>query len=93
MFELIAQGHPLRILDLDCSPQASADVGVDAGSVVDAVQGGKLADLRSVRVSVRLAWSAGEGSRREVGALVRALEEGERGRALGVRAGVWVMND
>ena len=93
LFESIAMGHPLRVLHLDCSPQAGADVDVDANALCAAVDDGRLADLRSVGVSARLAWDATVNTRRQIGDLVEALEDGEMERPLGVKAGVFVIKD
>ena len=89
IFHSIENGHPLQILDLDCSGTATADVEVAPAAVYDAVEEGRLPDLRSVRVSTRLAWAATERLRQDVADLVEILEEGEMERPLGVVAGVW----
>jgi hypothetical protein len=81
--------HPLRILDIECSPTAGADVGVSANAIYDAVEDGRLPDLRSVRVSARLAWGATEGTRTDASDLGEILEEAEMERPLGVVTGVW----
>lgn len=93
LFESIPMGHPLQVLHLDCSAQASADVGIDASAISEAVDDERLADLRSVGVSARLAWDATSNTRRAVGDLVEALEDGEMERPLGVKAGVFVIKD
>jgi len=82
-------GHPLRILDLDCSGTATSDVEVSPAAIYDSVEDGRTPDLRSVRVSARLAWTATERLKRDVADLVEILEEGEMERPLGVTAGVW----
>jgi hypothetical protein len=89
LFQSIQNGHPLQILDLDCSGTATADVEVAPAAVYDAVEEERLPDLRSVRISARLAWAATESLRRDVADLVEILEEGEMERPLGVTAGVW----
>jgi hypothetical protein len=81
--------HPLRILDIECSPTARADVGVSASAIYDAVEDGRLPDLRSVRVSARLAWGATEGTRTDASDLGEILEEAEMERPLGIVTGVW----
>jgi hypothetical protein len=91
--QFIPPNHPMQILDLDCSVQAGPDIEIDAGEICKAVEDGRLKDLRSVRVSARLAWAATEGTRADVGKLVRLLEENETARPLHVKAGVWVMKD
>ncbi len=89
LFQSIEIGRPLRILDLDCSGTATADVEVSSAAIYDAVEEGRLPDLRSVRVNARLAWAATEKLRRDVQDLQEILEEGEMERPLGVAAGVW----
>ncbi|PMD39266.1 hypothetical protein L207DRAFT_635210 [Hyaloscypha variabilis F] len=81
--------HALRILDIECSPTAGADVGVTASAIYDSVEEGRLPDLRSVRVSVRLAWGATESTRTDANDLGEILEEGEMERPLGIITGVW----
>ncbi|CZR58581.1 uncharacterized protein PAC_08473 [Phialocephala subalpina] len=87
--ESIPQNHPLRILDLECSPTAGADVGISASSVYDAIERGQLPDLRSVRVSMRLAWAATEQTRLDASDLLEIIEENEMERPLGILTGVW----
>jgi len=67
--------HPLQILDLECSPQATADVQIPPSIIYDAVESGKLAGLRSVRVSARLAWTATAGRRQDIEDLVEAMAD------------------
>jgi hypothetical protein len=93
LFETIPQSHPLRILDLDCSPTADANVELDPDVVFFAVEEGQLPDLRSVRVNARLAWTASKTVRRDAADLGDILEAAERERPLGVVAGVWVVSD
>jgi len=81
--------HPLQILDLDCSPTASPDIAIAPAAVYLAVEEGRLGDLRSVRVSARLAWSATEGNRNDVRDLEEVLGDREMEDPKGVRAGVW----
>jgi hypothetical protein len=83
----------LRILDLDCSPTADANVELDPDVVFFAVEEGQLPDLRSVRVNARLAWTASKTVRRDAADLGDILEAAERERPLGVVAGVWVVSD
>jgi hypothetical protein len=85
----IKSPHPLQILDLECSPTAGADVGISANSIYDAVEESRLPDLRSVRVSARLAWGATKGSRTDASDLAEILEEAEMERPLGIATGVW----
>jgi len=93
LFEYIPNNHPLRILDLDCSPQAGADVEINPRVLYEVVEGEMLRDLRRIVVSARLAWSATETTRRDVGDLVEVLEDAEMDRPLGEKAGVFVMKD
>jgi hypothetical protein len=93
MFFLIPKGHPLRILDLDCSPQAGADVDIEAVEIYDAIEMGRLPDLRSVRASARLAWTATEFTREVTNDLAELLEEKEVERPLGIPTGVWTIPD
>lgn len=88
LFTSIPLRHPLRILDLECSPDPTADVDIQANAVYDAVEGGFLGDLRSVRVSARLAWGASERTRGDAADLLEVLEEGEMERPLGIEAEV-----
>jgi hypothetical protein len=89
LFTLVPPSHPLQILDLDCSPTAEADVEISASAIYDAVEEGRLPDLRSVRASARLAWAATETTRLDASDLLEILEEGEMERPLGVPVGVW----
>ena len=90
----IPEHHPLRILDLECSPDANADVDIPPGVLYEAVEGGLLSDLRSVRVSARLAWGASEKTRQDVADLVEVMEDGEVERPVGIEAEVlWCMPD
>lgn len=88
----VPPGHPLRILDLDCSGNAGADVEVSANEVYLAVEEGRLPFLRSVRVSARLAWAATKTTRQDVEDLVELLEEQEMEVPLGIEPGVWTMS-
>jgi hypothetical protein len=85
----IPMGHPLRILDLDCSESTGADVGINPDSIWVAIDNGCLPNLRSVRVSVRLAWQATRSLRSSVDDLIDLLEEQEKTTPLGVEPGVW----
>jgi hypothetical protein len=87
----VPKGHPLRILDLDCSPSAGVEVGVSPDAVWLAIDTDLLPDLRSVRISTRLAWNATATLRASVNDLVELLEEKENEKPLGVNAGVWSM--
>lgn len=66
LFTNIPQGHPLQILDLDCSGTAGTEVDINPGAVYNAVEAGRLECLRSVRVSARLAWEATPRGRQDV---------------------------
>jgi hypothetical protein len=85
----IPTGHPLRILDLDCSEAAGADVGINPDSIWVAIDNGCLPNLRSVRVSARLAWQATHSLCSSVCDLIDLLEEQEKTTPLGVEPGVW----
>jgi hypothetical protein len=90
----IPSSHSLRILDIECSPTAGADVEISASAIYDAVEEGRMPDLRSVRVSARLAWGATQRTRTDAKDLEEILEEGEMERPLGVLTGVvWSMPD
>jgi hypothetical protein len=93
LFKLIPPSHPLQILDLDCSPTAGANVELDPDVVFVAMEEERLPDLRSVRVNVRLAWTASKTVSRDAADLGDILEAAERERPLGVVAGVWIVND
>lgn len=65
---------------------------IPPGVLYEAVEGGLLGDLRSVRVSARLAWGASEKTRADVRDLLEVMEEGEYERPVGVEAEVlWCM--
>ncbi|XMA15046.1 hypothetical protein WAI453_007837 [Rhynchosporium graminicola] len=89
-----SQTHPLRILDLECSPSASSEVDIPPNVIYQAAEEGMLPDLRSVRVSMRLAWGATETLRRDASDLLEVMEEREVERPVGVQAEVlWSMGD
>lgn len=90
IFRTIPANHPLQILDLECSPQAGQDVEIDPSTVYDAVEECLLPDLRSVRVSARLAWNATEKLRLDSTDLLEILEENDMERPLGIEPGVWL---
>lgn len=85
----IPKGHPLRILDLDCSPSAGVEVGIMPDSIWLAIDGGVLQDLRSIRVNARLAWLATESLRTSVSDLIELVRDQEKRRPLGVTPGVY----
>jgi hypothetical protein len=85
----IPMGHPLQILDLDCSESTGSEVEINPDSVWMAIDNGCLPNLRSVRVSARLAWQATPSLRSSVSDLVDLLEEQEKTTPLGVEPGVW----
>jgi len=90
MFPSIPANHPLQILDLECSPVANPDVDIDPSAIYDAIEENLLPDLRSVRASARLAWTATETLRQDASDLQEILEENEMERPLGVETGVWL---
>lgn len=81
--------HPLQILDLDCSPTASPEISIAPAVVYEAVEDARLPDLRSVRVSVRLAWGATEGLKGDVRDLEEVLGDREMEDPKGLLTGVW----
>jgi hypothetical protein len=85
----IPMGHPLRILDLDCSESAGTNVGINPDSIWVAIDNGCLPNLRSVRASARLAWQATHSLRSSVDDLIELLEDQEKTTPLGVEPGVW----
>jgi hypothetical protein len=87
--ENAGQAHPLRILELDCSPQVSPDVEISPDSIWIAIDGGWLPDLRSIRVSPRLAWTATQTLRNSTHDLADLLEEQEEKKPLGINSGVF----
>ena len=89
MFRSVELGHPLHILDLDCSGTPAADVWIEPAAVYNAVEQERLPNLRIVRVSARLAWTATEQLRRDVADLGEILEENEMDTPVGLTAGVW----
>ncbi|KAF5868137.1 putative f-box domain protein [Botrytis fragariae] len=94
LFENISVGHPLQILDLDCSGTAGTEVDITAGAVYDAVEEGRLPFLRSVRVSSRLAWNATQSGRQDIIDLVETMEDLENETPLGIEPiGVWFSTD
>jgi hypothetical protein len=90
MFPSIPANHPLQILDLECSPTANPDVEISPSVIYDAVEECLLPDLRSVRASGRLAWTATETLRQDASDLEEILEENEMERPLGIATGVWL---
>jgi len=87
--ENIAPNCKLRILDLDCSESASADVGISPDTIWLAIDEGRLPDLRSIRVSARLAWEATRNLKSSVFDLVELLQNQEEKVPLGIQPGVW----
>lgn len=62
---------------------------ISASAIYDAIEEGRMPDLRSVRVSARLAWGATERTRLDAADLEEILEEAEMERPSGVATGVW----
>lgn len=81
--------HPLRVLELDCSNTADAEVGISPDSIWLAIDNGYLPDLRSIIVNARLAWQATERLRTSVSDLVELLQDREQKNPLKLRPGVW----
>lgn len=90
LFPSIPANHPLQILDLECSPTANPDVEINPSVIYDAVEEFLLPDLRSVRASARLAWTATATLRQDTSDLEEILEENEMERPLGIETGVWL---
>lgn len=82
-------GHPLRILELECSESAATEVGISPDSIWFAIDNGCLPNLRCIRISARLAWQATRSLRSSVSDLVDRLEEEEEKTPLGIDTGVW----
>ncbi|OBT77744.1 hypothetical protein VF21_03816 [Pseudogymnoascus sp. 05NY08] len=76
--------HPLRVLELDCSNSADAEVGISPDSIWLAIDNGYLPDLRSIIVNARLAWQATERLRTSVSDLVELVQDRERKNPLKV---------
>ena len=94
MFPRIPKGHPLQILDLHCSSMAGPELHVYPGDIYDAVEQGRLTNLRSVRANTRLAWGATSRLRQDMIDLGDIMEENEMERPLGVEpCGVYMVND
>lgn len=55
----------------------------------DAVEEGRMPDLRSVRVSARLAWNATQELRADVRDLEEVLGDRDMEDAKGLKTGVW----
>lgn len=89
LFPSIPANHTLQILDLECSPTANPDVEINPSVIYDAVEEFLLPDLRSVRASARLAWTATATLRQDTSDLEEILEENEMERPLGIETGVW----
>ncbi|KAF4624504.1 hypothetical protein G7Y89_g13666 [Cudoniella acicularis] len=84
-----SNGHPLQILDLECSPTFSTEMAPNAWSLCDLVDKDILPDLRIIRVSSRLRWGATDRSKEKVEDLEELLEENEAIKPLGLLTGVW----
>lgn len=90
MFRVIPTGHGLRILDLDCSGTAGADVEISANSIAAAIDEGRLPDLRSIRVSNRLAWTATKTLKKNTAELVEIMDDNDDQNPLGIEVGIWL---
>lgn len=64
-------------------------MGVEPAAVYDAVEEGRMPDLRSVRVSARLAWNATQELRADVRDLEEVLGDRDMEDAKGLKTGVW----
>lgn len=84
-------GHPLRILELECSHSAGEEVGIDPDVVWTAIDAGLLPWLRSVRVSARLAWNATSALKENTVDLSDIMIALEREKPTGVVPGVWIV--
>ena len=87
--ESIPNGHPLRILDLDCSDFADVKIGINPDAIWVAIDNGCLPDLRSIRVSARLAWQATHSLRSSVSDLLDLLQDQEKVKPIGIKPGIW----
>lgn len=85
----IRQNHPLRSLNLNCSPTAEADVGVLPDSIWLAIDSGCLPYLRSIKVNERLAWTATNRLRTSVSDLAELLEQKEKEIPTGMKPRIW----
>ncbi|KAH8819092.1 hypothetical protein F5884DRAFT_743521 [Xylogone sp. PMI_703] len=88
MLDSIPYGHSLCSMELDCSPTAGEDVGISPQKICEAVEQGRLPDLRRVSVSERLAWNATEALRQSTRKLEQLLEEREDEDPLGIEPDV-----
>jgi len=86
----VPKGHPLRILEFDCSSLVGAEAELTPDAIWIAIDAGNLPYLRSIRVHARLAWTATEELRTEVMELTDLMEEQENQIYTGIKPGVWV---
>ena len=87
--ENVPKGHPLQVLDIECSENPESGVEINPDSIWIAIDDGRLPHLRCIRVSARLAWTATHSLRTAVSDLLDLLEEQERKEPLGIEPGVW----
>ncbi|RFU27174.1 hypothetical protein B7463_g9161, partial [Scytalidium lignicola] len=92
MFDAIPEGHGLCCLELDCSSTADDDVDIRPTKIYEAVEQGRLPDLRRVKASVRLAWTATESSKERLRDLANLIEKREEEDPVGIEPAVWVIS-
>ncbi|KAK9477105.1 hypothetical protein V1514DRAFT_348448 [Lipomyces japonicus] len=78
--ENIVHGHPLQMLDLDCSGMLGQSRKIQADDIALAILEERLPNLRIVRASIKLGWNTHD---EEVGELIDVLSEKENG-------GLWI---
>ncbi len=78
--------HPLQVLDLDCSP--TDEIGFEPDSLWLAIDENVLPNLRSVRVTHRLAWTATERLRTSVSDIKELMLENEKENPTGIKVDI-----
>ncbi|KAK9459496.1 uncharacterized protein V1516DRAFT_680059 [Lipomyces oligophaga] len=76
----VSPGHPLEMLDLDCSGMLGQSNKIQADDIALAILEGLLPKVRIVRASIKLGWSKDD---EEVSELIEVLSEKENG-------GLWI---
>ncbi|CCU82009.1 F-box domain protein/F-box domain-containing protein (translation) [Blumeria hordei DH14] len=89
IFTRIPPSHPLRTLDLECSPSADSEVNITPNAIFHAIDQELLPNLRRVRVSARLAWDSTLLLRSDAIDLSELLETMELETPLNMPSGVW----